>query len=695
MKAKPLLLLLLFVAINLIAFSQFRCGFDEMHSRKMKSDPAYRARILENEKNVQAYLRKNKNRLSARIMGTTAALYTIPVVVHVIHSGGAIGTIYNPSDAQIQGAINYLNQIYSGSYPGMEGVGDVQIQFALAVRDPNCAPTSGIDRVDGSVLPSYSTYGIKLNGTNGETEVTVKNLDRWNVFDYYNIWVVNKIDGQDGTSGTFVGGYAYLPGAGPSIDGTVMLATQMAAGKKTMPHEIGHAFGLYHPFDDSAPTACAANTSCTTQGDLICDTDPITRPPDFSTCRTGTNPCTGTAYNINTEHNFMNYTSCYTLFTADQKARLLAFAGSLYRVSFSTSSALTPTNIIYPYTSPVASCTPTTSASGLSVNYAGIYNIEINNKHYRSWGAADDGGYLNGTTDCIKTLQLVGGNTYNIAVNVVANNSHQVKAWIDYNNDGAFDNLTEQIFSNPSFNAAATPTVSGSFTVPTTVTTNTVLRLRVIDDLIPGYPSTVPITSGCHNPVYGQAEDYPVVMPALIVLSPAILSFNGQMQNDYAELKWTTAQQENLKNFEIEKSTDGIDFYRIGMVTSSGGRTGDNYSFKDLFPNDVNYYRLRMNEMNAVSTVSKVVVVKNENSRQKVWVTGNPFTDYIDLQMVNNENKINLQLVNIAGSIVAEKEVISPKLQERWWLSNKLSSGIYILKITTTKDIFTYKLVKD
>ncbi len=55
-----------------------------------------------------------------------------------------------------------------------------------------------------------------------------------------------------------------------------MLATQMETGEKTLPHEIGHALKLYHPFEDSDDnTECPANANCATQGDLVCDTDPI------------------------------------------------------------------------------------------------------------------------------------------------------------------------------------------------------------------------------------------------------------------------------------------------------------------------------------------------------------------------------------------------------------------------------------
>jgi len=352
-------LLLLFVQH---AFSQAICGFDAIHARKMKEDPAYRKQVLASEATIREYIRlhplpaipKRSPASNTIIQGSKAnpvtlggsPLYTIPVVIHVVHTGGAVGTIYNPTDAQIIGAIDYLNAVYNGSYPGIQGAGDLQIQFVLAQRDPNCNPTNGINRVDGSGIANYATGGVNSNHTvgPGTDDLNVKNFIRWDPTRYYNIWIVDKIDGNDGTSGTFVAGFAYFPGSGPSLDGTVMLATQMITGQKTLPHEIGHAFNLYHPFEGSADsTHCQPSTNCSMTGDQICDTDPMSFHSSAAggvnfKCRTGQpNPCTGGVYTINTESNFMNYTNCYTLFTADQKARMLASAASTDRSSLSTS----------------------------------------------------------------------------------------------------------------------------------------------------------------------------------------------------------------------------------------------------------------------------------------------------------------------------------------------------------------------
>jgi hypothetical protein len=83
--------------------------------------------VDENEKKLQEFIARNKSSVTARTTGTNAAVYTIPVVVHVMQTGGAVGSTYNPTDAQIQNAINYLNRVYNGSYPGTQGIGDIQL----------------------------------------------------------------------------------------------------------------------------------------------------------------------------------------------------------------------------------------------------------------------------------------------------------------------------------------------------------------------------------------------------------------------------------------------------------------------------------------------------------------------------------------------------------------------------------------
>ncbi len=306
--------------------AQAICGFDQ-RVQEASLNPVLAKQLMQNNQLVIDMVRSG--RIHSSIGFNAETLFTIPVVVHVVHSGGAVGSIYNPSDAQIAANLDYVNQVYKGTANGFTGsAGDMQIQFALAKRDPNCNPTNGIVRVNGSVLSGYSANGIRFNES-GASEISMKNLSRWNTADYYNIWIVNKIDGKDGTSGQFIAGYDYYPGASANVDGTVMLASQFTVGHKTLPHELGHALFLYHPFHGSnSATQCQTNNNCETEGDRVCDTDPVSQNVTAGVynfaCRTGNNSCTNTPYSPNTENNVMGYTNCFNLFTPGQKTRVLA-----------------------------------------------------------------------------------------------------------------------------------------------------------------------------------------------------------------------------------------------------------------------------------------------------------------------------------------------------------------------------------
>lgn len=325
------------------------CGFDELNQLFLHTNSYYRSKSIVNEQLIANLIKKRKFGNISQMRETT--VFTIPVVVHVLHTGDTIGSVYNPPDEQIQGAINYLNAVYNGTDPsltpeGTDAAGDLGLRFVLAKRDPDCNPVNGIDRVDMSSNADYVLNGA--TNLDMDKDIALKTPVMWDKTQYYNIYVVNKINGKDGTSGQFIAGYAYFPNSS-NADGAVMLASQMKAGSKTLPHEIGHAFNLYHPFEGSYNrTKCPVGN-----GDYVADTDPIsfnagtTGVVNF-TCRTGNNTCINQPYNIRTESNFMNYTNCFTLFTPGQKDRVQAAVLLEDRASLITSAAATPT-----YESPV------------------------------------------------------------------------------------------------------------------------------------------------------------------------------------------------------------------------------------------------------------------------------------------------------------------------------------------------------
>lgn len=300
---------------------QEECLSAQRHKFLMQTDPTYKSF---READEEYLLNASKNQ------SVQKAVITIPVVVHVMHTGQAVSTIGSPtvniSDAQIQSAIDYMTKAYRGQSP-YNGI-DTQIEFCLAKRDPNGNPSTGIVRVNASSISNYSTQGVISSN-----EVALKALSKWDNTKYYNVWIVTEIDNNDGGSGTQ--GYAYFAGASSTYDGAIMLYNAFGYDingtigynlksytnlNVTPIHEIGHALNLYHTFegDGSGSTCPTTSNGCGSDvGDCCTDTPDHKR--SNSDCVVGTNSCTGGSSALHI-HNFMDYSSddCQTQFTSDQ-----------------------------------------------------------------------------------------------------------------------------------------------------------------------------------------------------------------------------------------------------------------------------------------------------------------------------------------------------------------------------------------
>jgi hypothetical protein len=478
-----------------------RCLSEAVHQRLLQTDPEYATNILANEAKIQNVINYGTPK-----SGDT---YVIPVVVHVMHLGEAEGTGTNISTAQIQSAIDNLNTCFGGggAYPL-----NIDVQFQLAVRDPNCNSTTGIVRVDASGTSNYATHGIQNDGT----DTIIRFLSLWPSNDYYNIWIVNEINNNDGGSGTQ--GFAYYPGGGPKYDGAVILYNAFGYDPTntlgytlksyttynvTAHHELGHAFNLKHTFhgddanNDGTADQCPVNTTCTTDGDLCCDTEAHRR--DDGNCGATGNSCTGQSL-VNVVQNIMAYSSdnCQIMFTPDQKTRMRAAISTL-RASLLTSPGLVPISGATPSSS--LSCSPQTT--NLSNSFGmGVFSLTIENTSYTSGGAVTDGGFK---TKWCNNFNLNTNTLYSISVKTGNSNQEKIKVYIDYNNDGDFTDTGEEIFANNTGGL----THSGSFTSATAPVTGQSLWLRVVSDF---FGNT--ITGPCYQPLYGQVEDFSVIIAA-------------------------------------------------------------------------------------------------------------------------------------------------------------------------------------
>jgi len=523
--------------------NQEQCNSALIHKKMLEDDPEYKARVADNEALIQKIIQSKSYR---------SGTYTVPVVVHVLHLGEAVGTGTNISDAQINSAIANLNTCYAGTAPYSQNIG---IQFQLAQRKYDCSSTTGIVRINASGTSDYSTNGITT-----ANEVTVKGLSRWPNSEYYNIWIVSEINGNNGGAGTQ--GYAYYPGATSTKDGAVILYNSFgydptgALGYNlknytnrnvTALHELGHAFNLYHTFEgddansDGVADQCPTNTTCSSQGDLCCDTEAHKR--DDGDCGATGTTCSG--QNIaSIVNNIMAYSSdvCQTVFTADQKARMLATITGP-RLSLTVSPGLVALSGSAP--SVGKSCSPQTS--NLSNGFGmGVFGLKIGSTEYSSSGAVADGGFRN---HWCSNFNLTTNTSYSITVKNGTLNNEKVKVYIDYNNDGDFDDAGENVFNGNTAGLSH----SGNFTTAAAPVTGQALWLRVVSDF-----SGNTITGPCYAPQYGQVEDFSIIFPASGA-SELVASQCGQTFSDLTGYFYCK-HVPNAQDYEFEFTNSGLGY---------------------------------------------------------------------------------------------------------------------------------------
>ncbi len=293
------------------------CAHDHMLQKAINSDPGLKT-IIESQ-DAQAY---NYMSSSANQAESVLADFTLPVVVHVVHSGETVGSGTNIDIAQVEQAIQDLNAAFDGSF----GTGvNTEIEFCLAKNNPAGDPSTGVTREESSELTNMIV----------ETEdLLLKEIDRWDPTKYINIWVVTDV-----SSDALVGplrAYSYMPAFhGTDRDGIVIEAEFFGTTPENstiLAHEMGHYLGLYHTFH-----AGCGNDDCLLDGDRVCDTPPdwtIAEAPcdvDENSCFTdaddtsANNPFTTDGNDMRENYMDINPLECLTAFTQGQGDRMTFF----------------------------------------------------------------------------------------------------------------------------------------------------------------------------------------------------------------------------------------------------------------------------------------------------------------------------------------------------------------------------------
>lgn len=213
-----------------------------------------------------------------------------------------------------------------------------------------------------------------------------------------------------------------------------------------------------------------------------------------------------------------------------------------------------------------------------------------------------------------------------------------------------------------------------------------------------------PITSGSYVVVVNNsvANKLTLYSDTVItgVLAITLMNFTAQHQNKIVKLNWQTTNQIDASSFNIQRSTDGVNFTDIGKVYSiNNGSFLNNYSFTDsLFNMAIQqasiYYRLQEVDKNNSIIYGKIILLKLLNNSFEFQIYPNPMKDFLHLQFWNLQTSALINIFNINGQRVFSRQFNRISNGELQLDVSNLPAGLYIMQIQANEQSKKQKIIK-
>jgi hypothetical protein len=549
-----------------------------------------------------------------------------------------------------------------------------------------------------------------------------------------------------------------MPGGTPSINGGGSCSTEglvlayYSVGNtapanapynlgRTATHEIGHCFGLRHIWGDGVGT-CAT--------DYCADTPPHDAP-NFS--------CPGGQINSGCATptpmqwmNFMDYTddACMWMFTNEQRTRMHTTMWKSPRHQTLSTSQVCFT----PPTSVVLAANATRICAGQSVTFndATVYGastmrpIKWRYTTTTASGCAAPAAVV--VTNTSLPIAALGG-LPTVGANPTGSTS------ITFPNAGVYTvTLTDTIFLNTNINAVRGTGICASCNAFVSFSKSLVITVnpRPTVSIIPAGPAncvnsvtlnSAPIaTTSCgitgsstftynwlpnsfitsqtvQNPIVsptGSSVNYTLTVtdgngctnaatPSVTVnactnpiqLPITLVSFGGFNMCDVNSntLKWQTSSMLNFSHFEIERSNDGMQFYNVGMVTSTSTAASQEFSFIDAnATNNLYYYRLKMVDVNGNTKISNIISLKCSKFEKDFQLFPNPAQDFVTIQWQSILQNFQVNLYSSIGELIMSKHIKNNASNTYTMNIKNLQAGKYFIRVINSKEASVQSFIK-
>lgn len=165
-------------------------------------------------------------------------------------------------------------------------------------------------------------------------------------------------------------------------------------------------------------------------------------------------------------------------------------------------------------------------------------------------------------------------------------------------------------------------------------------------------PGTAVVVNSVNDVISNINVNFTNTVPVVFSSITAIL------EKKQVLIKWSVSTEVNVKNYVIERSSNGISFNTIGTIAAIGI---SNYSFTDVtMLEGINFYRIKAVDNDGSCLYSSIAKINYTKNAQDFIVYPNPvFNSVATLQLTGFEKgTYQLKLYNALGQVVYIKHIL-------------------------------------
>lgn len=170
-----------------------------------------------------------------------------------------------------------------------------------------------------------------------------------------------------------------------------------------------------------------------------------------------------------------------------------------------------------------------------------------------------------------------------------------------------------------------------------------------------------------------------------------LLSFTGQINTNYTNtLFWDVDHESEVFNYTVERSADGTSYTDLMQVAANGDANSEaHYQVLDEHPLELNYYRLKIQDINGTLSFSEVIRLENPRAHASVEVYPSPFHSQLAIRYeADAPGTLHICFSDMYGRIIRNIVAEHDGSEQRFSLDylDHLTMGIYFVRLQDTEN---------